>query len=109
MSERVIEVTDADFDSQVMQSELPVVLDLWAPWCGPCRMISPLLKELAEEHAGQVKLCKINVDENPQTAVRFGIQAIPTILFFADGEEKNRLIGVRPKSAYQAVIEEMIS
>ncbi|MGD2175800.1 MAG: thioredoxin [Candidatus Brocadiaceae bacterium] len=108
MSADVEEITDESFEQEVINSDLPVVLDLWAPWCGPCKMVSPVLESLAEENAGKVKVCKLNVDGNVETAARFGISGIPTVLFFKDGEEVKRLIGVQPKATYQETVNQLI-
>lgn len=94
----VIELTDANFESEVNGSSAPVLVDFWAPWCGPCRMISPLIDEIAAEKAGSVKVGKVNVDDNPQTAARFRIQAIPTILIFKNGEMKEQITGLTSKA-----------
>ena len=91
-------VTDATFAAQVERSPVPVLLDLWAPWCGPCRMVAPLVAELAKEMAGRVRVAKLNVDENPMTAARFHVQSIPTLLVLKAGKEMERLVGVQPKS-----------
>jgi thioredoxin 2 len=93
-----ITVTDATFAAEVEGSPLPVLVDAWAPWCGPCRMIAPIVEELAAEMAGRVRFAKLNVDENPLTSSRFRIQSIPSLLVFRDGREVDRLVGAQPKS-----------
>jgi thioredoxin 2 len=97
-----IVVSDATFADEVERSPLPVLLDLWAPWCGPCRMVGPTVDQLAVELAGRVRVAKMNVDDNPATSARFGIRSIPTLLVFKDGREVDRIVGVQPKAAIAA-------
>jgi thioredoxin 1 len=101
-------VTDANFESQVLRSQLPVLVDFWAPWCGPCRMVSPAVEEIGSQHAGQLKVVKVNTDENPAYASRLGIRGIPTLILFRDGREVDRVVGAAPKSQLQAWIERHI-
>jgi len=99
------EVTDATFESDVLKSNLPVLVDFWAPWCGPCRMVSPIVEELADEYRGRVKFVKLNTDDNVQTASRYGIRSIPTLLLFRDGEPADQVIGFRPKRELAKVLD----
>lgn len=100
MAGNVMQVTDSNFQQEVMQSSIPVLVDFWAPWCGPCRMLAPTIEELAKEYDGQVKVCKLNTDESPQTAGGFGISSIPTVLFFKNGQVVDRLVGLNPKNRF---------
>jgi thioredoxin 2 len=104
-----IAVTDASFAAEVERSPLPVLVDAWAAWCGPCRMIAPAIDELAAEMAGRVRVAKLNVDENPATAARFGLQSIPTLLVFKGGREVDRIVGVQPKSEISRRLESFIA
>ena len=99
----VKEVTDATFEQDVVQSDRPVVVDFWAPWCGPCRVVSPILDDLATEHADRVDFVKLNVDENPQSASRFNVLSIPTVILFERGQPQETVIGARSKSHYESV------
>ncbi|HEV8292736.1 MAG TPA: thioredoxin [Tepidisphaeraceae bacterium] len=92
-----VEVTDATFATEVERSPVPVLVDMWAPWCGPCRMLAPTIDQVAAEMAGRIKVAKLNVDENPQTAGRFNISGIPAMLIFKDGREVDRIVGLAPK------------
>ena len=105
MSDHVLQLTDATFDSEVLNSDQPVLVDVWAPWCGPCRALSPVIEELAVEYQATAKISKLNVDDNPTTAASYGINAIPTVLVFRNGELVEQLAGLQPKSAYTAAIE----
>jgi thioredoxin 1 len=89
--------TDRTFDSEVLKSEIPVLVDFWATWCGPCKMIAPVLIELAGEKDGQLKIAKLDVDQNPETAQKFGVMSIPTLLLFKGGQEVSRIVGYRSK------------
>jgi thioredoxin 1 len=92
------EVTDATFEAEVINSTLPVMVDLWAPWCGPCQMVSPVVEELAGEYEGRINFAKLNVDENPMTASRYSIRSIPTLLVFKGGAPVDQIVGFRPKA-----------
>ena len=99
MSEKIETLTDATFDEHVKSSDVPVLVDFWAEWCGPCKMISPVLEEIAEEQAGKVKIVKLNIDDNLDVTRRFDVMSIPTLILFKDGEPQVRLIGAKPKGA----------
>ncbi len=95
---RPLEITDENFESEVLNSDLPVLIDFWAAWCGPCRMIAPLVEELAGEYEGKIKIGKLDIDNNQQTAIKYGVRSIPTLLVFKNGEVKDTIIGAVPKS-----------
>lgn len=97
-------VTTADFDAEVLQSSVPVLVDFWAVWCGPCKAIAPHVDAISQEYAGRAKVVKVNVDEEPELALRYGIQSIPTLLFFKDGKVQDMIVGVVPK---QTIIQKL--
>lgn len=99
-----ITVTNDNFETEVMQSEIPVLLDFWATWCGPCRLLSPIISEIAEAYAGKVKVCKVNVDEQPELASAFHISSIPTVIVMKNGEITNSSVGYRPKEQILAML-----
>ena len=109
VGQKPLTITDATFTAEVEQSPLPVLLDLWAPWCGPCRMIAPVVDQLAAEMAGRVRVAKLNVDENPQTAARFNIQGSPALLVLKSGRETDRIVGVQPKAEITRRLERAIA
>ena len=95
------QIKDSEFESEVINSRLPVLIDFWAEWCGPCRMLSPILDQLSEEMEGKVKIVKMNIDENPETPSKFGVRGIPTMLLFKEGKQIATKVGVQPKNALQ--------
>jgi thioredoxin 1 len=102
MAANINDVTDTTFQTEVLESETPVLVDFWAPWCGPCRVIAPSLEEIADEQAESLRIVKVNVDDNQQTAAQFGILAIPTLLLFRNGAEAKRIQGALPKKRLEA-------
>lgn len=104
----VIDVSDQTFENEVIKSKLPVLLDLWAPWCGPCRMVAPVIDGLAGKYDGRVKFCRLNVDENPQTAARYRVMSIPTLMFFKDGQVADTVIGAVPERILQPKIDALL-
>lgn len=99
-----IRITEQNFEQEVLKSELPVLVDFWATWCGPCRMLAPVIGELAEEFAGKVKVGKVNVDEEGALAMRFGVSSIPTVMLFENGAVSRTLVGYRPKEEFEALL-----
>ena len=103
-----VELNGNNFQQEVLESSIPVLIDLWAPWCMPCRMISPIVEELGNDNQGKLKVCKLNTDENQNIAARYGIQGIPTLLFFKDGQEVDRIVGVTPKPIIQQKLDAIL-
>jgi thioredoxin 1 len=104
----VNEVTDKSFEKEVIQSEIPVVVDFWAPWCGPCRMLAPITEKLAVDYQGKVKFCKINVDENPEMSQKYQVMSIPYLGFFKGGQQKDSSVGAVPESAILPKIQALV-
>lgn len=107
MSELIKEVGDQTFESEVLKSAIPVLVDFWAPWCGPCRMLTPILEKLSVQYQGKIKMVKLNTDENPDTATTYNISSIPTLLFFNGGQLVNQAVGVKPQEELKKMIEDM--
>jgi thioredoxin 1 len=103
------EVNDSQFESEVLKAKVPVLVDFWAPWCGPCRMVAPIVEELAEEYGDRVRFLKMNTDDNAKTASAYGIHAIPTLLVFKGGQPVGQVVGFRPKSDLKKVIDQALS
>ena len=106
MSIKPMSVNDEQFKTEILNSSEPVLVDFWAAWCGPCRMVAPVLEELAGEYDGRVKILKVNVDENPDTASRYGIMSIPTLILFKNGEPAQTIVGFRPKEELKKIIDQ---
>jgi thioredoxin 1 len=104
----IIELTDENFDKEVLKADLPVLVDFWAPWCGPCQMTEPVIEELAGELEGKIKIAKLNVDENSQTAQKFEVMSIPTVVIFKGGKEAGRRVGFEGKEGYKKLLEEVL-
>ncbi|OHB58067.1 MAG: thioredoxin [Planctomycetes bacterium GWF2_50_10] len=108
MAGNVIELTDAQFDDVVNGSEMPVLVDFWAPWCGPCKMLAPIVEDIANTYAGKAKVCKVNTDDNRDAAIEFGISAIPTIILFNGGQVAKKWVGLTNKKDIIAAIDELV-
>ena len=108
MAENLIEFTDDNFDTEVLKSNLPVLVDFWAEWCGPCKMIGPIVEEIASDYAGKVKVGKVNVDFNNQVAMQYGIRGIPALLVFKGGAVANQIVGAVPKNDITQILDEVI-
>jgi thioredoxin 1 len=104
----VIEIMDQDFDQEVLKSSLPVIVDFWAPWCGPCRQIGPMVDKLSEEYKGKLKFCKVNVDENHDTASKYHVMSIPTLLLFKKGELSDQSIGALSEKALRSKLQDLL-
>lgn len=109
MSGKPIHVTDDEFEETVLKSPVPVLVDFWAPWCGPCRMVAPTLEDLAKEYDGKLVIAKVNTDENPAWAMRFGVRGIPTLLLVRDGQEADRVVGALPKPQLKGRVDTFLS
>ena len=102
------QVSDSSFDGDVLKADVPVLIDFWAPWCGPCRAIAPIVEELAGEYDGKLKIVKMNVDDNPQTPAQYGVRGIPNLILFKDGEVKQQIVGAVPKAHLVKAIEDVV-
>jgi thioredoxin 1 len=109
MNNQPIHVTDAEFENSVLESELPVVVDFWAPWCGPCRMVAPILDKIAKDQAGKLVIAKVNTDENPEWAMKYGVQGIPTMLLIANGKVVHQQVGALPEQMLRMLIDQFLA
>ena len=104
----VTDITDQNFEDEVLKSTLPVLVDIWAPWCGPCRMVAPVVEKLAEKYDQRFKFCRLNIDQNPQSATNYQVMSIPTLIFFKDGKTVDRVVGAVPESVLEPKIEALL-
>ena len=104
----LLEVTDENFESEIVKSDIPVMVDFWAEWCGPCKMVGPVVEELSKEYAGKIKIGKMDVDKNPGTPAKFGIRSIPTLILFKDGEVAQTIVGAQPKSYLEEELKKVL-
>lgn len=104
----IVDVTDQNFEAEVLNSDTPAIIDFWAEWCAPCRAIAPIVKDLADQYGDKVKIVKMNIDENPSTPAKYGVRAIPTILAFRDGEVVEMLQGARPKGDFEEMVRKLL-
>lgn len=109
MIDEPLHVTDAAFEKTILQSEIPAIVDFWAPWCGPCRMVAPTLDKLAQEYTGELLVAKVNTDENPEWAMKYGVQGIPTMLFVSDGKVIHRQVGALPEPMLRDVVGQFLN
>ncbi len=107
-SEAIVELNDASFDAEVISSDKPVLVDFWAPWCGPCKALGPVIDEISNDFVDKVKVGKVNVDENPEISMKFGIRSIPTLIVFKNGEVQDQIIGAVPKSEIEKALEKVV-
>ncbi len=104
----LLQVTDENFEQEILKSDIPAMVDFWAEWCGPCKMVGPVVEQLAKEYEGKVKIGKMNVDENRQTPAKYGIRAIPTLILFKDGQVAQMIVGAQPKSAIEEELKKLL-
>ena len=107
-SESIVELSDSSFESEVINSEKPVLVDFWAPWCGPCRALAPVIEEISTDFVDKLKVGKVNVDDNPEISMKFGIRSIPTLMVFKDGEVQEQIIGAVPKSEIERALDKVV-
>ena len=108
-SDAIIVISDSNFESEVVNSDVPVLIDFWAPWCGPCRAVAPMVEEISSSYEGKIKVGKLNVDENQSTTMKFGIRSIPTLIMFKGGEAVDQIIGAVPKGEIEKVVEKSLA